>query len=141
MRRGGGNAVDCALAQVVDPRAVRATFLPGVGRLKSGKPVHAAEGMRVHKVGRTTGYTRGVVFDVAVDVTVDYGFGRATFGDQVLVRGERGGAFSDHGDSGSVIVDRRTKRPTALLFAGSSTHTIGNHLSEVLRQLSVRIVR
>lgn len=90
--------------------------------------------MRVEKVGRTTGYTTGTVFDVSADVNVEYNLGMLTFQDQILVRGN-GGRFSDHGDSGSVIVDRTTKRATGLLFAGSASHTIANPLVDVLAQL------
>ena len=62
-----------------------------------------------------------------------------TFQDQILVRGGAG-PFSAYGDSGSVIVDRATKRATALLFAGSASHTIANPLEEVLAQLALRMV-
>jgi hypothetical protein len=39
-----------------------------------------------------------------------------------------------------VIVDRATKRATALLFAGSASHTIANPLEKVLAQLALRMV-
>jgi hypothetical protein len=139
LRADQPNQVDCAIAEVLDPKLVRATFLARVGRLKSNAPIDAVEGMRVHKVGRTTGYTRGAVIDVSADVAVTYDLGNVTFQGQVLVQGDQG-MFSDRGDSGSVIVDRDTQRPTALLFAGSSTHTIANHLADVLAQLGVSMV-
>ena len=96
--------------------------------------------MQVHKVGRTTGYTTGTVFDVSADVKVQYDAGIATFQDQMLIQGDGGKPFSAAGDSGSGIVDRATQRVTALLFAGSDTHTIGNHISDVLDQLKVAVV-
>jgi hypothetical protein len=136
---GQANAVDCAIAAVLNPKTVRATFLAKVGRLKSPEPIAATEGMRVEKVGRTTGYTTGVVFDVSADVKIEYDLGMLTFQDQILVRGTTG-MFSDRGDSGSVIVDRGTKRATALLFAGSASHTIANPLMDVLAQLGVSMV-
>jgi hypothetical protein len=43
------------------------------------------------------------------------------------------------GDSGSMIVDRATQRATALLCAGSASHTIGNHMSDVLAALGVAL--
>ena len=139
LARDGPNSVDAALAEVLDPRAVRAAFLPKVGRLGSASPVRAVEGMRVHKHGRTTGYTTGRVFDASADVTVRYEMGVLAFEDQVLIQGDRG-MFSDSGDSGSVIVDRATKRAAALLFAGSRSYTIANRLSEVLSRLGVAMV-
>jgi hypothetical protein len=135
------NTVDCAIAEVLDPGFVDATVLPKVGRLKSAAAIAAVEDMTVHKVGRTTGYTRGTVFDVSADVTVGYELlGGVRFQNQVLVRGASG-SFSAAGDSGSLIVDRATNRPTALLFAGSDAFTIGNHIEDVLNALGVVIVR
>ena len=95
--------------------------------------------MQVHKTGRTTGYTRGIVFDISADVLITYDIGDITFQDQVLIRGERG-TFSDRGDSGAVIVDRATQRSTALLFAGSARYTVGNPIAEVLSRLRVSMV-
>jgi N-acetyl-gamma-glutamylphosphate reductase len=60
----------------------------------------------VHKVGRTTGYTRGVIDDVSADVRVGYDGGEYLFVDQIVVRSTGTGEFSDSGDSGSLIVAR-----------------------------------
>jgi len=139
LRSGQPNALDCAIAEILNPQSVSATFLPKVGRLKSPQPIAATENMRVEKVGRTTGYTTGVVFDLSADVKIEYDLGVLTFQDQILIRGSNG-MFSDRGDSGSVIVDRTTQRATALLFAGSASHTIANPLVEVLAQLGVSMV-
>ena len=127
---------ECAIAEILHPKAFRATFLPKVGRLASPEPIAATEGMRVHKVGRTTGYTTGLVFDLSADVRVEYELGILTFQDQILIQGSPG-MFSDSEDSGSVIIDRATRRATALLFAGSASHTIASPLADVLAQLGV----
>ncbi len=95
--------------------------------------------MGVEKVGRTTGYTQGNVFDVQATMKVKYSFGIATFDDQIIIQGTPG-AFSAGGDSGSLIVDRGSKRATALLFAGSTAFTIGNKLDRVLTALGVTLV-
>jgi hypothetical protein len=136
----GLNQVDCAIAAGDGNGALSATVLPKVGKLADGNPVPSFVGMKVHKTGRTTGYRTGVVFDVSADVRVDYDGGTATFENQVLIKGDTAKAFSDAGDSGSLIVDRATKRATALLFAGSSSHTIGNHIADVLAALDVTLV-
>jgi hypothetical protein len=136
---GQPNTVDCAIAEILDPKTVSATFLPRVGRLASPDPIDALEGMHVEKTGRTTGFTTGSVMDVSADITVGYDVGNVTFQDQILIVGDRK-PFSGPGDSGSVIVDRATRRATALLFAGSDTHTIANHLSDVLARLGVSLV-
>jgi hypothetical protein len=133
------NTVDAAIAGLDSPGLVSPRILPKVGKLGSTAPVPAAEEMRVHKHGRTTGYTRGHVIDVAADVNITYDFGTARFVDQIIIVGESG-SFSDAGDSGSLIVDRTSKRATGLLFAGSATHTIANHVTDVLTALGVTLV-
>lgn len=136
---GGPNQVDCAIAEVLDRKLVSPVIMPKVGKLSSGQPVSAAEGMNVHKTGRTTGYTQGVIRDISADVKITYDVGVVTFTDQVLIEGSRG-SFSGPGDSGSLIVDRKSKQPVALLFAGSSSHTIANHIDDVLQAIGVTIV-
>ena len=118
--------------------------MPSVGKLASTAPVAAARNMLVMKTGRTTGHTRGKIFDVAADVNVPYedkdgNAFMATFGDQILIVGTSG-SFSTNGDSGSLIVDQTSKRATGLLFAGSTSHTIANHIEDVLNALGVTLV-
>ena len=139
----GLNRVDCALAEIAAGISVNARHMPSVGKLSSTAPVAAADGMLVMKTGRTTGHTRGKVVDVAADVNVGFEDKDgvefvATFADQILIVGQPG-SFSDGGDSGSLIVDRATKRATGLLFAGSASHTIGNHIADVLAALGVTL--
>lgn len=136
---GGSNKVDCAIAEVLNKNRVSPVIMAKVGKLASGQPVGAAEGMNVHKTGRTTSYTQGVIRDISADVKIKYDVGLVTFINQVIVVSNRG-SFSDAGDSGSLIVDRKSKRPVALLFAGSTTHTIANHIDDVLSALGISIV-
>jgi hypothetical protein len=63
----------------------------------------------------------------------------ARFVDQMIIVGEAG-SFSESGDSGSLIVRRPGNRATGLLFAGSGSHTIANHIGDVLAALGVRLV-
>jgi hypothetical protein len=100
--------------------------------------------MLVMKTGRTTGHTRGKIFDISADANVPYEDKNgnefvATFSNQILIVGTPG-SFSTNGDSGSLIVDRATKRATGLLFAGSASHTIANRIEEVLAALGVTLV-
>ena len=133
------NLVDCALAKILDRSQASPIFLPNVGNLRAAAVVPAAIGMDVEKVGRTTGFTQGQIFDVNATVKVGYSMGTVIFDDQVLVRGNAG-SFSAAGDSGSLIVDSATEQGTALLFAGSATMTIGNKLQNVLSALGVSLV-
>jgi hypothetical protein len=96
--------------------------------------------MVVHKFGRTTGYRVGRVTSVDTDISVDYGLGEVTFHGQILVQGLGGQAFSDAGDSGSVVLERATGRAVGLLFAGSPSHSAASHIDAVLTALDVRLV-
>jgi hypothetical protein len=140
----GFNKVDCAMAEFLAATTVSPILMPRVGALASANPVTATAGMLVEKTGRTTGYTKGKVFDIASDVNVDYedkdgNTFTATFADQMLIVGAPG-MFSDRGDSGSLIVEQSSKQATGLLFAGSSSHTIANHIADVLAALGVTLV-
>jgi hypothetical protein len=133
------NDVDCAIAQLSPATVADPTFLPNVGALRSAAPSLAAVGMKVEKVGRTSGYSAGAIFDIHATVKVQYSVGVVVFQDQVLVRAAQG-SFSAPGDSGSLIVDMANKQPTALLFAGSSAYTIGNKIEKVFAALGVTLV-
>ena len=95
----------------------------------------AAPGMNVTKSGRTTGVTTGTVQSINTTVLVSYDIcGTARFVGQVVVTP---GTFSDAGDSGSVVLDSSTMKPVGLLFAGSPTSTIMNHILFVYLSLGV----
>ena len=102
----------------------------------------ATLGMDVRKRGRTTGLTYGKVDGLALTVSVDYGdgIGVRTLTDQVSIAADttRNAMFSDHGDSGSVIVDA-SGYVVALLFAGAGASTVGNPIASVLSELNIDI--
>jgi hypothetical protein len=133
------NRVDCAIAAILDANVVSSAILPKIGRLTSAEPIEATEGMQVEKTGRATGYTMGAVFDVNATITVQFDLGMLTFEDQLLIRGDAG-AFSDGGDSGSLIVDRESGRATGLLMGGTPQCAIANHITDVLQVLDVKLV-
>ena len=144
IKESGTNKVDCAIAEFLPGIPVNPRHMPSVGKLASTVPVAPAEDMLVMKTGRTTGHTRGRIFDIFADANVPYEDKDgnefiATFSNQILIVGTPG-SFSTNGDSGSLIVDRTTKRATGLLFAGSSTHTIANRIEDVLAALGVTLV-
>jgi hypothetical protein len=91
------------------------------------------------KTGRTTGSTNGTITDIHATLTVDYDSGPCQFDEQIVITGDAG-PFSGPGDSGSVIVDIDSKQATALLFAGSASHTIANRLEAVLTALGVALL-
>jgi len=135
-----GNSIDAAIAKFTNNKLASKKFVNGVV-LKSTSPIAAVEKMQVHKMGRTTGYTRGVIDDISADVKVGYEKGDFTFNDQIIIRGSASASFSDSGDSGSLIVDRTSGKATGLLFAGSDSYTIANHIEPVLKAFGITLVK
>jgi hypothetical protein len=135
---GAPNKVDCAIAELNSLGiANNQTLFIGPPRGKS----RAIIDMVVHKFGRTTGFTVGRVTSVETDVNVEYDMGVINFSDQIIIRGLDANPFSASGDSGSLILERSTNKAVGLLFAGSASHTIANHIDDVLRELGgVRLV-
>jgi hypothetical protein len=131
------NKVDCAIAKAVKLNLVSNSIL-FIGPPKGVSA--AAVDMIVHKFGRTTSYRVGRVTSVYTDVTVQYETGLFKFSGQIIIQGLNGQPFSAAGDSGSLILERATNKAVGLLFAGSSTHTIGNHIRDVLAALNVSLV-
>jgi hypothetical protein len=130
----GINRVDGALAKPLNRYNVDGSILPHA-RLMRLPPGRAEIGARVAKSGRSTGHTRGLVIDTEVDLKIFYRAGVLRFADQILIEG----AFSQPGDSGSLILDEE-HRPLGLLFAGSPTHTVANPIDAVLKALDVELV-
>jgi len=148
-----GNAqtnIDAALAQIapgaIDPTGTILQFggsnnnnLPTDAPPHAGPLVPATVGQTVAKSGRSTGLTCSVIFAVNASFSVDYQKGCGTgstfsapFSNQVDITNN---GFSAEGDSGSLIVTQTTADPVALLFAGSTTDTVGNPISQVLSGL------
>ncbi|WP_156138642.1 chymotrypsin family serine protease [Microbacterium mangrovi] len=134
------SAVDGAVISI-DPGRATAGTIVDIGNVAGTKP--AALGMAVRKRGRTTLLTYGTVDGLSLSVNIDYGdgIGVRTLTGQVSIASDttHNPLFSDHGDSGSVIVDS-AGYVVALLFAGSGTSTVGNPIANVLSELNVDIV-
>jgi len=135
--RKASNTVDAAIARVSVSDVGTATPADGYG-VPSATTVLPSLGLPVQKYGRTTGLTAGTVTGVNATVIITYDKGQARFVDQVIVQGS-GGSFSAAGDSGSLIVSQNGNFPVALLFAGSSSTTIGNRIDLVLGAFPVTI--
>jgi hypothetical protein len=99
----------------------------------------AQRDMVVHKFGRTTGYTVGRITSINTDVKVQYNLGALVFKGQIIIKGLNNQSFSAAGDSGSLIVERSTRRAVGLLFAGSESNTIANQMGDVVQALNVTI--
>jgi Peptidase family S64 len=120
-------------------------FIEDIG-VPSGTVVSPSVGLGVSKSGRTTGFTTGTISSINTSVNVQYqkqcNQGQkfvVSYTNQVVINSS---TFSAGGDSGSLIVTNNlSHNPVALLFAGSSTTTIGNPIGEVLTKLGTALGR
>ena len=137
-----GQNVDCAVAALRSGQMDSSGFIEGVGVISS-TVTNPSVGLAVQKSGRTTGHTTGTIGSINTSVSVQYqiqcGKGRkytVSYTNQVVINSS---TFSAGGDSGSLIATNATcAHPVALLFAGSSSDTIGNPIGEVLTKLGAQ---
>lgn len=129
------NHVDCAIAKPTEARLPDLiSEIKGLGIPKG--TIKAKRGMKVVKVGRTTGKTTGEIRDVHFRFALDYeGVGEVGFIDQVLCT-----RYTKPGDSGSLVIDRATGRAVGLHFAGANGGSVFNPIDEVLAALNVKLV-
>lgn len=136
-----GSNVDAAIAQLRTGQMDGTGYIEDIG-VPSSVIKNATVGLSVAKSGRTTGFTTGTISSVNTSVSIRYqpvcGRGGGTvvnYTNQVVINSS---TFSAGGDSGSLIVTNNgtCHQPVALLFAGSSTTTIGNPIGTVLSTLN-----
>ena len=130
------NLVDAAIAEVQFHDLNREVYW--IGHVKT-LYLQPKVGDVVQKTGRTTSFTTGIVTNINATVDVNYGSGRvARFARQILAQTRTGRAMGAGGDSGS-LVTTLDEEGVGLLFAGSATVTIINHLHFVQNLLKVRV--
>jgi hypothetical protein len=140
-----GSNVDAAIAQLRPGTMDSSGFIEDIG-VPGSTIVNPSVGLSVAKSGRTTGFTTGSISSINTSVNVQYQRGcgggkKFTIGysNQVVINSS---TFSAGGDSGSLIVtNNASHNPVALLYAGSSSSTIGNPIGEVLTKLSAVLGR
>ncbi len=125
------NIIDAALARPDDPGLVEDDILE-IGRVQGARTVTMED--RVNKSGRSSGLSSGEVTALGATLQVqlnddEYGL----FSDQVVCDMK-----SQGGDSGSLVLDDN-RRAVGLLFAGSESFTVFNHINNVLSALEVKI--
>ncbi|GHC63983.1 S1 family peptidase [Streptomyces flavofungini] len=127
------NVVDAALGTVDFQDATREQYFSGAPRAWRRK-ANVAVGDLVKKSGRTTNISFGRIVSVDATIDVNYGTaGTARFKDQILTTN-----ISAGGDSGSLVTSLDNVA-LGLLFAGSSTVTVVNHIENVRALLRVEI--
>jgi hypothetical protein len=63
------------------------------------------------------------------------GVGNVSFGDQILIT-----RFSEPGDSGSLVVDVKSKKAIGLHFAGAEGGSVSAPIAQVLEVMRVQLV-
>lgn len=146
IRLGGDvpNRVDAAIARLT------ATAVPDISICSIGRVTgtgRAVEDMRVRKHGRTTGLTDGIVIDESLNslVGMDHNDPSVVALFQNIFRIERAGsspAIGLGGDSGSLVVERTSRRAVGLYFAGPSNGVFGLacHIDDVLEELGIELI-
>ena len=125
------NFIDAAVASIDSPALINEILQ--LGGVRENRPVRVGE--QVHKYGRTTKYTQGSCVREKAVVNIK-------FSDDLILPFHNVNLFSgmsSPGDSGSIIVAKEDGKAVSLLFAGSSTMTIGCPLAEVVKQSGVEI--
>jgi hypothetical protein len=125
------NYVDAALVSTNDE--VSSNEIINIG-VPTADVILPEIGMPVIKSGRTTGTTESTIVAIGVTSNVSYGADCDVyrFVDQIQIDNPPD-AFGGPGDSGSAILERDSKIPVGLLFAGSDTSIIANPMVFVWR--------
>lgn len=122
------NKVDCAISRPIIEIDISQEIL-GIGKVVGY--AEAKKGDEVTKSGRTTELTAAYITGTDGLVNINYGAKTAIFDDQIVTP-----VISKGGDSGSVLVNEKNEA-VGLLFAGSSSLTIANKISNVIEALGL----
>jgi len=147
------NYYDVAVGGLIKKRSSAAEATPynimDIGRVTGMEDSNLGD--KVVKRGRTTLKTNGIVAVILQDAEVEYNGYPCSFTDQIIIVGDpQTIAFSQPGDSGSVIVsakkDSRTNayKTKALLFAGGTSsngidYTIASPIKRIAKDFGLRI--
>jgi hypothetical protein len=124
-------SIDAALVRLTEGIETKGNQIPVLSGCKFSGQYVESEPLRIEelgpsttvaKIGRTTGYTEGVVNSVAVpEVSVRLAHGAFTFSDAIEIAAENG-EFSSSGDAGALVFTIPNLRPIGLLFAAGKVH-------------------
>jgi hypothetical protein len=103
-------------------------------------------GMKVYKIGVTTGMTFGIISSIDTAIKVEEDSGRILdYQDQIMISGTKNDfstpdIFSQPGDSGSVILEYGTNMLIGLHFCGSgTTYGCSNKIDPLFSQLRISL--
>jgi hypothetical protein len=133
---GGRNLIDVAITTVA--RHDVSAEIYGLGTYTT-QPLEARDGMLVRKVGRTSGMTRGIVRDAHASIKLRYRLGVLRLREQLIVEPRDGRAFSEGGDSGSLVIEESSRCPLGLLCGGTPGYSVVNRIDNVLDGLGLSL--
>jgi hypothetical protein len=136
LKARGTNTVDVAIAEIDPDRVDDVTAkIAGIGLVRA--TTTARIGMKVEKVGRTSGKTTGtVISDKFRPLRMPYpDIGDISFEDQILIT-----RFTRPGDSGSLVVEAKTNKAIGLHFAGAKGGSVSAPIRRVLELMDVQLV-
>src|SRR5439155_21575195 len=140
---GTPNVADAAIAEIRPGQVDESGEILDIG-IPSAATIEPSLGLRVKKVGRTSGVNKGRV--VAVDVSVNVDYSDCFDGSKVAVMAGafivHPGSFLKGGDSGALVVENADAcpRPVGLAFASSSQVAAASPINEVMAALNVSMV-
>lgn len=90
--------------------------------------------LSVVKSGARTGFASGTIESIHATITVGYGaFGQVRLEDQIVTN-----LIGWKGDSGSLVLDKKTNKAVGLLFAGDgTTRNVHNDINNVMNALNI----
>lgn len=139
--RTASNLMDAAIAKFEGNEVGYQTPPDGYGAPRNAV-VAAAVNLPVQKYGRTSRLTTGKVSYLNATLMVDYSAGTAQFIKQIIITGDGNAAFSQPGDSGSLVVVSTgvdARKVVGLIFAGSGTVSAANPIGPILTRFSAQV--
>lgn len=138
----GVNTMDAAIAKVLKCDEVLPEIIE-IGALENLEPFTSLNellGRDVCKYGRTTQYTTGTIMDYSVDFNMRYDNSMVAYFENQIGITWLEKPFSARGDSGSLIVDKATRRPVAQLFSAGKCQSFATPIDWILKRFQVKIV-
>lgn len=138
------NEVDAAIAELQMNVAIQPEVLDGLGKLTGVRPADEdlEEGEPVHKIGRSTGLTTGIIKAQRLEpVSVEFEIQSRSFRKVLEIEPSGSEPFCDRGDSGSLIVDDQ-HRAIGLLFgkAEQAETAYANPIHLILEALQIDLL-
>lgn len=136
--------IDAAIFLITTPDKV--TSIQGNGSYDTpSESISPAAGMRVQKVGRTTGLRTGTVAgQVVLPLAIPYRSSRfqsiVYFTDVWAVMGDGGNSFSEPGDSGSLVVTLDNSKAVGVVFAGGNNISYIIPIEKILRHFNISLL-